>query len=239
MPLERAAVRSWVRPGVARENHSGAPSGRSRRRGARRWPGIPRNPLRAVKTSRSSAGAPGREVPGRSSRACANVCCGFDDARAAASDMLDELMGDVEQGGHGTNRAPSVAGAMSGITTPTTRGPASSPHPLTSPFHPPAQDERGSLTTGTALTRRPYMTRTISLKRASRPTATAGAVITSLTMCGTARYMSSSPRRVPEQVGSATASSITASAPTADRPVTDQSGPVARVPSLAGVEAAR
>ncbi|WP_226652624.1 IS110 family transposase [Streptomyces hydrogenans] len=34
---------------------------------------------------------------------------------------------------------------MSGITTPTTRGPASSPHPLTSPFHPPAQDERGSL----------------------------------------------------------------------------------------------
>ncbi|WP_106958988.1 MULTISPECIES: Imm50 family immunity protein [Streptomyces] len=35
---------------------------------------------------------------------------------------------------------------MSGITTPTTRGPASSPHPLTSPFHPPAQDERGSLT---------------------------------------------------------------------------------------------
>ncbi|MCZ4611986.1 hypothetical protein O3S80_51245, partial [Streptomyces sp. Lzd4kr] len=25
------------------------------------------------------------------------------------------------------------------------RGPASSPPPLTSPFHPPAQDERGSL----------------------------------------------------------------------------------------------
>ncbi|MFI8405167.1 hypothetical protein ACIGG5_33660, partial [Streptomyces sp. NPDC085463] len=31
------------------------------------------------------------------------------------------------------------------ITTPTTRGPASSPPSLTSPFHPPAQDERGSL----------------------------------------------------------------------------------------------
>ncbi len=50
--------------------------------------------------------------------------------------------------GYGTNRAPSVAGVLSGITTPTTRGPASSPHPLTSPFHPPAQDERGSLTAG-------------------------------------------------------------------------------------------
>ncbi|WP_138908600.1 hypothetical protein [Streptomyces chryseus] len=34
---------------------------------------------------------------------------------------------------------------LSEITTPTTRGPASSPHPLTGPFHPPAQDERGSL----------------------------------------------------------------------------------------------
>lgn len=44
---------------------------------------------------------------------------------------------------YGTNRAPSVAGVMSGNTTPTTRGAASSPHPLTSPFHPPAQDERG------------------------------------------------------------------------------------------------
>ncbi|MGW4024448.1 hypothetical protein, partial [Streptomyces sp. NPDC005009] len=33
-----------------------------------------------------------------------------------------------------------------GITTPTTRGPASSPRSLTSPFHPPAQDERGSVT---------------------------------------------------------------------------------------------
>ncbi|MEV0966745.1 DUF1214 domain-containing protein, partial [Streptomyces sp. NPDC049910] len=32
------------------------------------------------------------------------------------------------------------------ITTPTTRGPASLPRPLTSPFHPSAQDERGSLT---------------------------------------------------------------------------------------------
>ncbi|WP_408996976.1 MFS transporter [Streptomyces ipomoeae] len=34
---------------------------------------------------------------------------------------------------------------MSGITTPTTRGPASSQPPLTRPFHPSAQDERGSL----------------------------------------------------------------------------------------------
>ncbi|MDX3372694.1 hypothetical protein PV387_43265, partial [Streptomyces sp. ME02-6987-2C] len=31
------------------------------------------------------------------------------------------------------------------ITTPTARGPASSPPSLTSPFHPPAQDERGSV----------------------------------------------------------------------------------------------
>ncbi|MFJ7905373.1 hypothetical protein ACIQ6V_33770, partial [Streptomyces sp. NPDC096198] len=34
------------------------------------------------------------------------------------------------------------------ITTPTTRGPASSPHPLTSPLHPSEQDERGSVTYG-------------------------------------------------------------------------------------------
>lgn len=47
--------------------------------------------------------------------------------------------------GYGTTRAPSVAGVTSGITTPTTRGPTSSPHPLTSPFHPPAQGERGSV----------------------------------------------------------------------------------------------
>lgn len=33
---------------------------------------------------------------------------------------------------------------LSGITRPTTRGLASSPHPLTSPFHPSVQDERGS-----------------------------------------------------------------------------------------------
>lgn len=59
--------------------------------------------------------------------------------------MLDELVRDVERGRIRTNRAPSVAGVLSGITTPTTRGPASSPHPLTSPFHPPAQDEKGSL----------------------------------------------------------------------------------------------
>lgn len=59
--------------------------------------------------------------------------------------MLDELMRDVERGSIRTNRAPLVAGVMSGITTPTTRGPASSPPPPTSPFHPPAQDERGSV----------------------------------------------------------------------------------------------
>jgi hypothetical protein len=47
--------------------------------------------------------------------------------------------------GHGTNRAPPDAGVLSGITTPTTRGPAPSPHPPANPFHPPAQDERGSL----------------------------------------------------------------------------------------------
>ncbi|POG43016.1 IS110 family transposase, partial [Streptomyces sp. ZL-24] len=43
--------------------------------------------------------------------------------------------------GYGTNRASSVAGVLSEITTPTTRGPVSSPRTLTSQFHLPAQDE--------------------------------------------------------------------------------------------------
>lgn len=53
----------------------------------------------------------------------------------------DVRVRDVDQQG------PSVASVLSGITTRTTRGPVSSPHPLTSPFHPPAQDERGLVVT--------------------------------------------------------------------------------------------
>jgi hypothetical protein len=59
--------------------------------------------------------------------------------------MLDELVRHVEHGRIRNQQGLSVAGVLSGITTPTTTGPASSPHPLTSPFHPPAQDERGSV----------------------------------------------------------------------------------------------
>ncbi|GEC05275.1 hypothetical protein SSP24_29300 [Streptomyces spinoverrucosus] len=48
--------------------------------------------------------------------------------------MLNELIRDIEHGRIRNHRVPSVAGVLSGITTPTTRGPASSPRPLTSHF---------------------------------------------------------------------------------------------------------
>jgi hypothetical protein len=50
--------------------------------------------------------------------------------------MLDELVRDVEHGRIRNQQGPSVAGVMSEITTPTTRGPALSrpAHQAISPY---------------------------------------------------------------------------------------------------------
>jgi hypothetical protein len=48
--------------------------------------------------------------------------------------MLDQLVRDVERGRIRNQRSPPAVGVLSEITTPTTRGFATSPH-LTSLFH--------------------------------------------------------------------------------------------------------
>lgn len=56
-------------------------------------------------------------------------------------DMLDEVVRHVERGQGKSLQGPSVADALRGITTPTTKGPTLSPHPLAGPFAPPKRYE--------------------------------------------------------------------------------------------------
>ncbi|MDQ0904848.1 hypothetical protein QFZ22_000833 [Streptomyces canus] len=60
--------------------------------------------------------------------------------------MLNQLVRDVEHGSIRNHQGPFGRRCAEWNHTPTTRGPVWSPHQLTSPFHPPAQDERGSVT---------------------------------------------------------------------------------------------
>ncbi len=67
--------------------------------------------------------------------------------------MLDQLVPDIERGRIRNQRSPPAVGVLSQITTPTTKGFATSP-PLTSLVHPTAQDERGSVSSFSTATDR-------------------------------------------------------------------------------------